>query len=196
MSSDTEPSPLAELTPEEKTLLLQLARQAISLGVETRKKMATRPAHCSPSLLEPCACFVTLHLHGVLRGCIGTLEAEEPLVDAVVTAAYNAALADPRFSPVTAEELPLMEIEISVLSPAEPLNVESESELLSVLQPGVDGLTVEEGVHRATFLPTVWQQLPTPAEFFHHLKLKAGLADDYWSDRLSLSRYRSETFAE
>ncbi len=158
--------------------------------------MATRSAQCSPLLLEPCACFVTLHLHGALRGCIGTLESKEPLVDAVITAAYNAALDDPRFSPVTAEELPLLAIDISVLSPAQPMTARSEAELLNSLRPGVDGLIIAEGPRRATFLPAVWQQLPTPEEFFRQLKLKAGLAVDYWSDTLELNRYSTESFGD
>ncbi|NOX92825.1 MAG: AmmeMemoRadiSam system protein A, partial [Gammaproteobacteria bacterium] len=129
-----------------------------------------------------------------LRGCIGSLEAHRPLVEDIAHNARAAAFSDPRFSPVTAQELPALEFHLSVLSPAVPLRFESETDLLEQIRPGIDGLVLEDGPHRGTFLPAVWESLPDAAQFLQHLKLKAGLPKDHWSDTLKISRYTTQTF--
>ena len=102
----------------------------------------------------------------------------------------------PRFQPVSASEFGDLEIHISVLSPPEPMIFTSEADLLRQIRPGIDGLILEDGAYRGTFLPSVWEQLPDPAQFLAHLKMKAGLPPNYWSDTLKVSRYTTESFSE
>lgn len=143
----------------------------------------------TPWLMRPGATFVTLTLHGELRGCIGSLEARRPLHIDVRANALAAAFQDPRFSPLRREEFEIIRVEVSLLTPAEPLAVASEAEARRVLRPGVDGVIFEYGRYRSTFLPQVWEQLPDPAQFLAHLKLKAGLPPDFWAEGVRLSRY-------
>ncbi|MCP3866848.1 MAG: AmmeMemoRadiSam system protein A, partial [Gammaproteobacteria bacterium] len=144
------------------------------------------------SLLRPGASFVTLSLQGQLRGCIGHLEATQPLVQDVVENASLAAFSDPRFSPLTPGEFKNIEISLSVLSAPEPLLFDSEADLLGKIRPGIDGLILKEGAFRGTFLPSVWESLPEPIEFLRRLKQKAGLGADYWSDSLQVLRYTAQ----
>jgi len=165
--------------------LLRLARSAIaeSLG---EPSVAHDPADW---LDKPGATFVTLTRLGELRGCIGTLIAERPLREDVTSNARAAAFHDPRFAPVTQREFNELNVEVSLLSPLEPVAFESESHLLSLLRPGVDGVLLEHGWQRGTFLPQVWEQLPEPKQFLTHLKHKAGLPADFWARDIKISRY-------
>ncbi len=140
--------------------------------------------------------FVTLTQDGELRGCIGSLEAHRPLAVDLEENARAAALRDPRFPPLTAAELPRTRVEVSILSRAEPMRFKDEQDALGQLRPGVDGVILEYGWHRATFLPQVWEQLPEPWQFMAHLKRKAGLSADFWSDEVKLSRYTVEKYQE
>jgi uncharacterized protein len=158
--------------------LLRLARGAIG----ERFGASAPAASGSPALRAPGASFVTLTQAGRLRGCIGSLEAWRPLADDVCANAVAAAFADPRFAPLAAEELPATRVEVSLLTPAEPIVFAGEDELLASLRPGVDGVILECGGRRATFLPQVWQQLPEPRQFLAQLKRKAGLAPDFRCD--------------
>ncbi|MCW8889786.1 MAG: AmmeMemoRadiSam system protein A [Sedimenticola sp.] len=185
----------AEFNPSDRATLIGLARDSISHGLKAHHPLQVVISDYSEKLQQPRAAFVTLNIHDRLRGCIGHLEAIQPLVKDIADNAYAAAFQDPRFPPVTANELPLITIHLSVLTAAKPLTFGSEEELLNLLQPGTDGLILEEGHHRGTFLPSVWEQLPEPKEFLRHLKNKAGLAGDYWSDSLRLSRYTTESFS-
>jgi AmmeMemoRadiSam system protein A len=108
--------------------------------------------------------------------------------------AYAAAFSDPRFPPLREGEFEELDIHISILSPAEAMHFTSEADLLQQLRPGEDGLVMEEGFRRGTFLPSVWEQLPTPELFLRHLKQKAGLPADYWSSTLEVSRYTTHSF--
>lgn len=110
----------------------------------------------------------------------------------VATTAFAAAFRDSRFPPVSAVELPDLDIHISLLSTPEPLALEREEDLLDILEPGVDGLVLEDPPCRATFLPQVWEVLPAPADFVRELKLKAGLSPRHWSSTLRVSRYTVE----
>ena len=141
------------------------------------------------------ASFVTLHRQGRLRGCIGTLQPTRALLDDVRAHAVAAALRDPRFAPLSAAEFADLAIEVSVLGPMEPLPVRNEAEALQHLRPGADGLLLEWQQRRATFLPQVWAQLPTPQAFMAALKQKAGLAPDFWADNLRLSRYTVRSYS-
>lgn len=174
-------------TPERQTLL-QYARRAIEHGL-AGGRLQVRPEEFSPALQAQGASFVTIKIARELRGCIGTLEAQRALISDVVSNAYGAAFHDPRFPALTRAEFRMLDVHISVLSEPQPMAVASEAELLAQLRPGVDGLVLQEGYHRGTFLPAVWEQLSEPREFVRHLKRKAGLPADYWSPALRVSRY-------
>ena len=131
-----------------------------------------------------------------MRGCIGTLEAHRPLGVDVRENAVAAAFRDPRFMPLTRAEFDDIRVEVSLLSPTEPLAVANEEDALARLRPNVDGMVFEYGHYRSTFLPQVWEQLPEPAEFLAHLKRKAGLSMDFWSESVRLSRYTVSKWKE
>ena len=178
--------------PEDRgAILLAIARESIEKGGESR----ALARHPHDWLREPGASFVTLRLEGELRGCIGSIDARRPLGEDVVRNARAAAFRDPRFPPVTAAELPRLQVEVSVLSPREPVSAASEAEALARLRPGVDGVTFEYGAAAATFLPQVWESLPQPDEFLEQLRLKAGLPARFWHPDVRLSRYTVEKFA-
>ena len=180
-----------QFSEDQKKLLLDVARAAVREGIEG-KHMEPDPQQFAEPLRRPGASFVTLKKSGQLRGCIGTLEAHQPLVTDIAHNAYSAAFRDSRFNGVQPSELDDLEFELSILSEPEPMPVKSEADLLSHLRPNVDGLILQEGYRRSTFLPAVWESLGDPAEFVKHLKLKAGLPADYWSDTIRLSRYTAE----
>lgn len=177
---------------EQGKTLLTLARSAIA----ERFGAAHSPSPQDAWLHEPGATFVTLTLDNQLRGCIGSLEAYRPLGDDVRHNAVAAAFHDPRFDPLTAQEFADTTVEVSLLSAAQPLRFSSEGDALAQLRPGMDGLILEFGRHRGTFLPQVWEQLPAPNAFMTHLKNKAGLPHDFWSDGIRLSRYTVQKWAE
>ncbi|MBF0255605.1 MAG: AmmeMemoRadiSam system protein A [Gammaproteobacteria bacterium] len=182
------------LSEAEQALLLRLALASLREGLSRGRPLRVDAADYPEVLRTDAASFVTLNYQGQLRGCIGHLQAIQPLVKDVVDNAYAAGFQDPRFPPLSPAELANLEIHISVLSPAEPLRFDSEAHLLSQLRPGVDGLILEDGGHRGTFLPAVWQQLPRPELFWRHLKLKAGLPSEHWSAQLRVWRYTSFAF--
>jgi AmmeMemoRadiSam system protein A len=165
--------------------LLAIARGAIAeqLGAPSPPFAATE------WLNDPGATFITLTRAGALRGCIGSLEAARPLRVDVENNARAAAFSDPRFAPLSAREYHEIKVEVSLLSPMQPVMVESESHALTLLRPGIDGVLLEYGQRRGTFLPQVWEQLPEPRAFLAHLKQKAGLPADFWADEIRLSRY-------
>lgn len=184
------------LSPEQRKLLLDLARDSIRHGLKNRKPMPVELDRLPPELTAQRATFVTLEKKGELRGCIGSLEAVRPLAVDIAANAYAAAFRDPRFPPVAEPEVDELEIHLSLLTPAEPIAFSSEADLIAQLQPGLDGLILEEGGMRGTFLPSVWEGLPEPREFLQHLKLKAGLPAHYWSTTLKIYRYRTETIGK
>lgn len=186
----------ADLGPGEQHRLLNLARQSIAYGLSRGQPRPVGASEFDGPLARPGASFVTLSKDGALRGCIGSLEAQRPLAQDVAIAAFNAAFKDIRFPRLDETELEQISIEVSVLSPMSVVDVRDEAELLLQLEPLVDGLLLEEGPKRATFLPKVWEQIPDPAGFVAALKRKAGLPSDYWSATLRLSRYRTLAFAE
>lgn len=181
-----------ELSAEELAVLVEVAEEAVRLAVVEGQAWEPSPDTYPVALRRRGAVFVTLRRWGALRGCIGTLEATEPLVMATADRARAAALADPRFPPVEPTELAGLDLSVSVLSPAEPFPVGSWQELHDALRPGVDGLVVEAGYHRATFLPSVWEELPDPAAFLDALWRKAGLAPRAWPRGIRISRYTAQ----
>jgi len=189
------------LTPEKGRLLVTLARRTLmeKFGLPLTPADADRmqSALSDASFQARCATFVTLKHKGQLRGCIGTLSASDPLAEGVRRNAVNAAFHDPRFSPLTEEELGQVEIEVSVLSEPQPLSFSDPEDLLRKLRPNVDGVIIRHGHASATFLPQVWEQLPKKEDFLGHLCLKAGLPRDAWKrGRLEVSTYQVQYFDE
>ena len=155
----------------------------------------SNPGH-EPWLHAPGAVFVTLRNHGQLRGCVGSLQAVRPLLEDVLHNVVAAAIHDDRFPRVEASELDGLTLEITLLSPPQPISFTSEADALDRLRPGEDGVVLTYGSHRATFLPQVWESLTTPEAFVTELKRKAGLADDFWHADLKLERYRVKKWSE
>lgn len=171
--------------------LLRIARDAIAYGLRHGEAPRLPLGNLAAELCEPRATFVTLEVGHALRGCIGSLEAHQALAADVNHNAFAAAFHDPRFPPLHSDEARRLDIHISVLSLPEPLFVRNEAELLAILEPGVDGLILEDRGRRSTFLPAVWEHLPDARNFVRHLKRKAGWGDDYWTDTLVVKRYRT-----
>jgi len=191
-----------KLKPEQQKILLTLARNSILHGCQNRSPLKPDEALREQAELQQIACaFVTLKKIAndkstSLRGCVGAISATEPLIDDVVEHAYAAAFNDTRFPPVQESEVPNLQIAISVISPHEKLTFNNEAALLGQLRPGVDGLILSCRGRRATFLPSVWEQLPDKKRFLSHLKEKAGLPGNYWDTELQASRYQSLYFYE
>jgi AmmeMemoRadiSam system protein A len=180
------------MTPDRGDVLLAIARCSIAhvfgVRLETDENL--------PWLAEYGATFVTLMQHGELRGCIGTLEAHRPLLQDVKSNAVAAAFHDPRFTPLAHDELPHVAVEVSLLTPPQPMAFRDEKDALEQLRPLEDGVIFQFSHFRSTFLPQVWEQLPSPRQFMAHLKHKAGLPSDFWSPEVRLSRYTVEKWKE
>ncbi len=166
------------LSSEDISFFLSRAREALERSV--RGESLTEPSAIPPVGREKRGCFVTLTKAGRLRGCIGYLSGIRPLYEAVADNARNAALSDPRFPRVGAEELPDIKIEISILTNPSSLSYQNTEDLLGTLRPGIDGVILRKGAAQSTFLPQVWEQLPEKETFLEHLARKAGLAGDAW----------------
>jgi len=185
------------LTPQERQTLLVLARQSIVQAVRRQPLPKIELSQLTPALREIGASFVTLTIDGDLRGCIGALEAYQPLVQDVQEHAVAAALEDYRFHPVSEREVALLEIEISRLTPPVSLLYDQPADLPTKLRPGVDGVILRDGSLRATFLPQVWEQLPDPADFLNHLCSKMGAPASIWKKKmLRVWIYQVEEFKE
>ncbi len=178
--------------PDKGQTLLHLARDAIAKELGFISNDYPR----AEWLGEPGATFVTLTLHGQLRGCIGSLEAYRPLSEDVQQNAVAAAFRDPRFDPLNTEEFADVRVEVSLLSQPEVIQFSSEQNALEQLHPGSDGVILEYGRQRATYLPQVWAQLPEIHDFIARLKDKAGLPMDFWSPDIRLSHYTVQKWRE
>ena len=185
------------LSPTDRQYLLKLAREAIAQHLHGQEPPPIDADALPASLTRDGASFVTLTKRGALRGCIGSLEPRRPLVLDVRENAIAAAFHDPRFPPVTLQELADLHVEISVLSSPQPLPYDGPDDLVAKLHPGVDGVVIERGWNRATFLPQVWEKLPDPRQFLEHLCTKAYLPTDaYRSPGLDVYTYQVEKFEE
>lgn len=173
------------LQPDHGAALLVIARDAIAQALGRRVSLCEGDHW----LQQPGATFVTLTCHGVLRGCIGSLQARRRLIDDVKGNAVAAALHDPRFAPLALPELDTVRIGVSLLSPMRPMVVQDEADALDQLEVGRDGLVFECHGRRSTFLPQVWEQLTAPRDFLGQLKAKAGFAPDFWAAEVRLQRY-------
>ena len=190
-----------QISPEQGQVLVRLARWTImeKLGrqISDAGSRALTHALTEEVFNRKAATFVTLEINGQLRGCIGSLIATRSLADDVRQNAENAAFHDPRFSPVTLDEMNRIQIEVSVLTPPTPLTYTDSDDLIAKLHPRVDGVIIQKGMASATFLPQVWDQLPRPADFLTHLCLKAGLDGYAWREPLlKVSTYQVQYFKE
>lgn len=177
-----------EFSPEERRELLRLARQSIFSWVCNRERID--PGALTGNLANPAGAFVTLEKNGQLRGCIGTIYAVEPVAQAVIRNAIASATGDPRFSEVRPEEIPELSIEISVLSPLEPISSIEEIEV------GVHGLLLTSGINRGLLLPQVateygWDR----KQFLEHTARKAGLPPTAWK-HAQILRFCALVFGE
>ena len=183
------------LSPEQRQTLLEVARTSIDHGLVHGRPLQVDADEFEDALRTPRASFVTLKLDGQLRGCIGRLVSDIPLVVGVARNSYAAAFEDPRFDPVTELQSRSLSIHISVLTEPKPMSFTDEADLLRQIRPGVDGLVLESGRRRGTFLPAVWQTLPEPEHFLSQLKVKAGLPTDAWPSDVRVLRYTCESMA-
>ena len=181
-----------QLPPETADALLAIARQSIVDAFDGKPLPSWSPA--VPGLHERRGVFVTLHVDGDLNGCIGEVSGDKPLVDEVARLARAAAFDDPRLPALRRRQLPRLTIEVSAMSPLEPIPATSAELLRSHLTPEVHGLMNSSGNHRALFLPDVWQQLPKFADFIGRLFAKAGMDPRYWPDHLQAWRFTTQAF--
>lgn len=185
------------LTDGEKQILLRIAREAIEHAARGRIPPPIEPESLTNNLREKGASFVTLTVHGNLRGCIGALEAYQSLAEDVREHAVSAAMDDPRFPPVNEAELDRIHIEVSRLTPPQELTYSTSGDLLKKLRPHVDGVILKQGFRKATFLPQVWEKIPDPQEFLEQLCYKMGAPGDAWRDaKLQVYTYQVEEFHE
>lgn len=186
-----------ELTPEDKKILLKIARQSMEAAVRQEKVPPLELDRLPQSLQEFGATFVTLTANRRLRGCIGALDPYQPLAEDVREHAVRAAMNDFRFHPVQPDELSEISIEISLLSTPHPLDYENPSQLLEKLRPGADGVVIQDGARRATFLPQVWEKIHQPSEFLNQLCQKLGSPPDLWRRKhLDVFIYQVDEFRE
>lgn len=185
------------LTEEEGRCLLSVARKTIENALSDPKEEAQSYRERPPRFSQRRGTFVTLTIDDCLRGCIGHITPQGPLVDEIKVNAINAAFRDPRFRPLSKEEFERTKIEISILTEPRPLVHTDAGDLLGKLRPGRDGVIIKKGFRQATFLPQVWDQLPDKREFLMHLCLKAGLEEDAWKkEKLEVSTYQVQAFEE
>ena len=186
-----------KLTLDEQKMLLHVAREAIEHRVWGKKLPLIQKESITSNLQEQGASFITLTIRGQLRGCIGALEAHQPLIDDVREHAVAAAFEDPRFPPLGENELSRIQIEVSRLTRPVPLEYKDADDLLSKLRPYVDGVIIKDGLRRATFLPQVWEKIPDPSEFMDHLCYKMGAAHHHWRNKHpDVFTYQVEEFHE
>jgi uncharacterized protein len=185
------------LTAKDKSELLVVARRAVHVAVERINPPELTLSDYSEVLQAVGASFVTLTQAGQLRGCIGTIEPYQSLVQDVCEHAASAALEDYRFSPVQPADVPFLRIEISRLSPLEKLDYRDPDDLITMLRPYKDGVVLRDGFRRATFLPQVWEKIDSVESFLDHLSTKMGAPTDYWRrKRLEIFTYQVEKFCE
>ncbi len=180
---------------EHGRILPIIARDAISDAVNAPRATDVFDGTAS-WLTEPGASYVTLMQDGELRGCIGTVQAHQSLLADIKRNAISVAMHDPRFLPLTRNELATVRIEVSLLSTPQPFDFSDEKDALAKIRPGIDGVVFEYGPYRSTFLPQVWGSLVQPQQFLAALKLKAGLPGDFWAEDVKLSSYTVSKWRE
>lgn len=171
------------------TRLLQLMARSIRYGFDSETPPKLAVGSFAEELRQDRATFVTLERNGRLRGCIGSIVSNRPLVLDLVENAFRAAFRDPRFRKLTPEEAEGLTLSLSILSPMTVMQFEDEDDLLNQLNPGIDGLMIQDGHMRAVFLPQVWEELPDRRDFLMRLKAKAGMMPKHWSPGFKAWRY-------
>ncbi|MBS3731876.1 MAG: AmmeMemoRadiSam system protein B [Desulfobacterales bacterium] len=188
-----------EISREKGEVLLEVARKSIAdrLGLKTGGSPVGDDATRDPVFQSNRGTFVTLKINDQLRGCIGNLVPEKPLIEGVRDNAVNAAFNDPRFGPLSPEEFSRIQIEVSLLTEPQPLEYTDAQDLLDKIRTHVDGLIIQKGARSATFLPQVWEQLPDKKSFLQQLCMKAGLPPDAWEKGdLQVFTYQAQYFEE
>jgi AmmeMemoRadiSam system protein A len=185
---------MSNYTKSEQKFMLDLARNAISKHVSNISLSINK--QIPAKLQEKRACFVTLTKKGTLRGCIGHILAIKTLYEDIIENAKAAAFDDPRFAPVTNDELEDLTIEISVLTVPKPFLYATPNQLTAKLAKDKPGVILKSGPYQATFLPQVWEDLPSPEEFLSHLAIKAGLSADSWKNTVEILAYGADVFKE
>ena len=183
------------MTEEQQQKLSELAANTIASELGLEKSSFNEDDFQEPDYLEERGVFVTLEINSQLRGCIGNIEPVYPLYEAVMRNANEAAFGDPRFSPLSEDEFQDVDIEISVLTVPKKLEFDSSEDLLSKLRPGTDGVVLQLGMNKATYLPQVWDDIDDPEKFLSSLSMKAGLEPDGWKDpKCEIYTYEVEKF--
>jgi AmmeMemoRadiSam system protein A len=189
--------PQQHLTDDERTYLLTLARKSIENYLNHTSLPTILKSALSKNLREQGASFITLTYKGYLRGCVGALDPYQSLAEDVREHAIAAAFQDFRFPPVQANEMKDISIEISYLTQPKLLCYDNSDDLLQKIRPEIDGVVIQDGVRRATFLPQVWEKIPDPAEFLDQLCMKMGASSDLWrKKKLLVKTYQVEEFHE
>lgn len=178
----------SELNQDDKAQLCNLVRKSLLYSINKQHYIPSM-SPVSEALTQKKASFVTLYTQGSLRGCIGTYIADTPLYKDVCDHAYTSACEDPRFLPLTENELNTVSFQISILSELIEMENLGENYLLAQLNSKVDGLMLKQGGKRAIFLPSVWEQLNTAKEFVAALKQKGGWRESYWSPDIKLFKF-------
>ena len=182
---------------ENQKIILKLARDALRTAVEKGRLPSIDLSPYPAELQKLGASFVTLTKHDALRGCIGALEARVPLAEDIRQHAAAAALQDYRFAVVERDEVDEIRIEVSILTDPKPLSYKNPQNLIESLRPMVDGVIISDGLRRATFLPQVWEKIPSPPLFLSMLCEKASLPSDAWQTmNLEVYTYQVETIHE
>jgi AmmeMemoRadiSam system protein A len=185
------------LNSTEQDILLKIAREALDASVQGEPLPKINLSALPEPLQANGASFVTLTIEGQLRGCIGALEAYQPLAQDVQEHAVAAALQDYRFPNVRPTELSFINIEVSVLTPRKPLAYKDPQDLIKKLRPGIDGVVLQDGYNQATFLPQVWDQIPNPEQFLSQLCMKMGASSDLWRTKhIQVYTYQVQEFQE
>ena len=173
--------------------MLTVAKTMIVQSAKKNGEKATLQLKGVPRpLLNQRGVFVTINKNGQLRGCYGSFVPNNPVILDIAEQAYNAGFNDPRFPKITLDELKDCHIGLSILSIPGPLEFSGESDLLSKIQPNIDGLILKDGRNQGLFLPQVWESLKTPEDFLKGLKRKARLPEDHWSETLTILRFTAE----
>lgn len=182
------------LAPDQAELLLDTAEIAIRTCLDGIRYPGPDVERLPERLRQPCGAFVTLHVDGRLNGCIGNVDSDQPIGACIPKLAIQAAFDDPRLPRLRRQDLPGLEIEISLLSPRTAVPCSTQAELFEHLTAGLHGLIITSGRLHAVFLPSVWKQLPEPDDFVVQLLAKAAIATGTWPDDLQAEVFTVESF--
>lgn len=173
-------------------LLIDICRKSIFSGLTTGQPLQVEISDFAEVLQQSGASFVTLEIDGQLRGCIGSIIANQSLIEDISKNAFASAFSDTRFSPLQKEEYEHLSISISLLSAPSQMIFKDENDLLAQIEKDIDGIIIKDGYYSAVYLPSVWEQLPDKKLFLNSLKQKAGLSASHFSKTFEAYRFRTE----